>query len=65
MRGFPVRHVDVEAQLVTETGAAILTTLVTPGPALDMTLERVGYGAGHKSFAIPNVVRVTIGERSE
>ena len=61
MRGFPVRAVDVEAQLVTETGAAILSTLVTPGPPLDMTLERSGYGAGHKSFAIPNVVRVTIG----
>ena len=64
MRGFPVRSLDVEAQLVTETGAAILTTLATPGPALDMTLERVGYGAGRKSFAIPNVVRVMIGSSS-
>ena|ERR1700761_8860833 len=63
MRGFPIRAVDVEADLVTATGAAILTTLVTPGPALDMTLERVGYGAGRKKFEIPNVVRVTIGER--
>ncbi|MGA2392278.1 MAG: LarC family nickel insertion protein [Candidatus Lustribacter sp.] len=64
MRGFPVRSLDVEAQLVTETGAAILTTLATPGPARDMTLERVGYGAGRKSFAIPNVVRVMIGSSS-
>lgn len=61
MRGFPVRALDVEAQLVTETAAAILTTLAAPGPPLDMTLERVGYGAGRKTFAIPNVVRVMIG----
>ncbi len=62
MRGFALRALDVEAELVTVTGAAILSTLATPGPALDMTLERVGYGAGRKKFAIPNVVRVMIGE---
>jgi uncharacterized protein (DUF111 family) len=61
MRGYPVRATDIEAQLVTDTGAAILTTLAPPGPAIDMTLERVGYGAGRRSFAIPNVVRVMIG----
>jgi uncharacterized protein (DUF111 family) len=62
MRGCPLRAIDVEAQLVTETGAAILTTLAAPGPAFDMTLERIGYGAGRKTFAFPNVVRVMIGE---
>jgi uncharacterized protein (DUF111 family) len=61
VRGFDVRAVDVEAQLVTETGAAILTTLGTPGAAPAMTVERSGYGAGHKAFAFPNVVRVAIG----
>ena len=65
VRGFPVRAVDVESELVSMTGAAILTTLVQPGPAIDMTLERVGYGAGRKQFDIPNVVRVMIGERTE
>jgi uncharacterized protein (DUF111 family) len=64
MRGFAVRSVDVEAQLVTETGAAILTTLAVPGPPFEMTLEQIGYGAGRRSFAIPNVVRVMIGERA-
>ena len=64
MRGFPLRTTDIEAELVTVTGAAILSTLATPGPALGMTLERIGYGAGRKQFAIPNVVRVTIGERT-
>lgn len=60
VRGFSVREVDVEAQLVTETGAAILTTLGSPGPPLPMTPERSGYGAGRKTFAFPNVVRVTV-----
>ena len=64
MRGFPVRALDIEAELVTVTGAAILTTLAQPGPALEMTLERIGYGAGRKKFEIPNVVRVMIGERT-
>jgi uncharacterized protein (DUF111 family) len=63
MRGYPVRATDIEAQLVTETGAAILATLASPGPAIDMTLERVGYGAGRTSFAVPNVVRVMTGSR--
>jgi len=42
-----LRAIDVEAQLVTETGAAILTTLAAPD-GVDITLERVGYGAGAK-----------------
>jgi uncharacterized protein (TIGR00299 family) protein len=63
LRGFPLRAVDVEAELVTTTGAAILSTLVTAaGERVDMTLERIGYGAGRRDFAIPNVVRVMIGE---
>ncbi len=62
MRGFPLRALDAEAELVTVTGAAILSTLAQPGPALEMTLERIGYGAGRKKFAFPNVVRVMIGE---
>jgi uncharacterized protein (DUF111 family) len=63
MRGFPLRVLDIEAELVTSTGAAILTTLAQPGAAPDMTLERIGYGAGRKVFTVPNVVRVMIGER--
>jgi uncharacterized protein (DUF111 family) len=62
MRGFALRPLDVEAELVTVTGAAIVSTLATAGPAPAMTLERVGYGAGRREFAFPNVVRVTIGE---
>ena len=66
LRGMPLRATDVEAEMVTTTGAAILTTLVTaPGKRVDMTLERVGYGAGRKNFDLPNVVRVMIGVSTE
>jgi uncharacterized protein (TIGR00299 family) protein len=58
--GWPTRAVDVAGELVTPTAAAILTTLARPGRP-DMTVERVGYGAGRSDFTIPNVTRVTIG----
>jgi uncharacterized protein (TIGR00299 family) protein len=65
LRGMPLRAVDIDAELVTTTGAAILSTLATnAGERVDMTLERVGYGAGRKNFDVPNVVRVMIGETS-
>jgi uncharacterized protein (TIGR00299 family) protein len=54
-----------QAELVTPTGAAIVTTLASfdrPG----MTIEKVGYGAGTKDFeAWPNVMRIWIGEEIE
>lgn len=61
MRGWPTRSVDVDGELVTTTAAAILTTLATPGPRPDLTVERIGYGAGRSDFSIPNVTRVMIG----
>ena len=62
LRGMPLRATDIEAELVTTTGAAILSTLArSPGERVDLTLERTGYGAGRREFAVPNVVRVMIG----
>jgi uncharacterized protein (TIGR00299 family) protein len=58
--GWPTRTVDVEGELVTPTGAAILTTLARPGRP-DLTVERIGYGAGRSDFTIPNVTRIFIG----
>ena len=66
LRGAPLRATDVEAELVTVTGAAILSTLVaTPGERPNMTVGAIGYGAGRRDFHIPNVVRIMIGERTE
>jgi uncharacterized protein (TIGR00299 family) protein len=61
LRGWPTRTVDAPAELVTTTAAAILTTLGTPGPRPDLTIDAIGYGAGTSDFAFPNVTRVTIG----
>jgi hypothetical protein len=62
LRGFPVYDNGVAAELVTPTGAAILTTLGTPGRLPAMMLERIGWGAGSRELPIPNLLRVLVGE---
>lgn len=63
LRGVPCYSTDVEGELVTPTGAAILSTLASSfGPFPAMTVERTGYGAGFRDLAIPNLLRVVIGE---
>ena len=66
LRGFPVVDTDVRAELVTPTGAAILTTLAAgAGRMPAMTVSAVGYGAGTRDFArSPNVIRCFVGEAS-
>ena len=64
LRGVPVEMPDIEAELVTPTGAALLTTLVrhwSGEPAF--RLERVGTGAGGRDLKEqPNVLRILLGE---
>jgi uncharacterized protein (TIGR00299 family) protein len=64
MRGFPLTDTGVRAELVTPTGAAILTTLATSaGRMPSMTLSSVGYGAGTMDLpGVPNVLRCLIGD---
>ena len=62
LKGAAQRYVDVEGELVTPTGAAILTTLAE-GPAFPpMTVQATGYGAGTKDFPFANVLRLVVGE---
>ena len=61
LRGFPVYDNGIAAELVTPTGAAILTTLGMPGRLPPMTLERIGWGAGTKELPIPNLLRILVG----
>jgi len=62
LRGFPVTGSGIDAELVTPTGAAVLTELGSSfGPPPAMTLETVGYGAGSRELEIPNVLRVMLG----
>jgi uncharacterized protein (TIGR00299 family) protein len=66
IKGTPVFSSGVEGELLTPTGAAILTTLSSGfGPMPAMTVERIGYGAGTSEPAIPNLLRVIIGEVRE
>jgi uncharacterized protein (TIGR00299 family) protein len=63
LRGFPARPGPVEAELVTPTGAAILTTLAKPGELPHFIPQQIGHGAGTREHEnLPNVLRVLIGE---
>jgi pyridinium-3,5-bisthiocarboxylic acid mononucleotide nickel chelatase len=65
LRGFPVVDPGIAAELVTPTGAAILTTLAAgSGRMPAMTIDAVGYGAGTMELAVPNVLRCLVGETS-
>ncbi|HMD34551.1 MAG TPA: nickel pincer cofactor biosynthesis protein LarC [Vicinamibacterales bacterium] len=64
--GAPVYSGEVQKELVTPTGALIVTTYATSfGPIPSMTMDRVGYGAGERDDATtPNVLRVLMGEEA-
>lgn len=64
LQGAPVYSSGAEAELVTPTGAAIVSVLArrfAPFPA--MRIEKSGYGAGTRDLhGRPNVLRLTVGE---
>ncbi len=66
LKALPSRGLDIEAELTTPTGAAIMAAQVdqcTPWP--EMELEAIGYGAGTKSLpGRPNVLRVLLGQQT-
>jgi uncharacterized protein (TIGR00299 family) protein len=64
LRGFPIVDTGVRAELVTPTGAAILTTLGQPALRLPaMVITAVGYGAGTMDLpGTPNVLRCFVGD---
>ena len=64
LKGVPVYAAEATGELVTPTGAAIVTALVkTFGAPPPMTMSGVGYGAGSRDIpAIPNLLRLMLGE---
>jgi uncharacterized protein (TIGR00299 family) protein len=63
LRGVPLAALDVEGELTTPTGAAIVAALADGfGPLPAITVERIGYGAGQMDFPQPNILRVFVGE---
>jgi len=62
MEGKPIYSSGVERELLTPTGAAILTTLSSEFGSMPlMKVERVGYGAGRDNLPHPNLLRLIIG----
>jgi pyridinium-3,5-bisthiocarboxylic acid mononucleotide nickel chelatase len=67
LKGIPVYSTGVESELVTPTGAALVSTLATGfGPVPAMKVERIGYGAGTTDLpGYPNIARLMLGEKAE
>ena len=65
-RDVPTEQTDIRAELVTPTGAAIITSLARSfGPQPPFCQQAVGYGAGRRDLdAIPNLLRLRLGERA-
>ena len=63
LKGVPIYHNNIKSELVTPTGAAIITALAAKfGEMPAMKLEKIGYGSGTKNLEQPNVLRVFYGE---
>jgi uncharacterized protein (TIGR00299 family) protein len=64
LKGAPFYSTEVKGELLTPTGAAIITTVCSEFGALPhLKLEQTGYGAGTREYEkFPNVLRVLIGE---
>jgi uncharacterized protein (TIGR00299 family) protein len=64
LKNIPTYNGGIESEMITPTGAAIIGTLAKSfGERPLMKIERIGYGAGEKEFSIPNLLRVSIGEK--
>lgn len=64
LQSIPIYSTEIEGELCTPTGAAIISTLSeTYGEIKDLIIEKIGYGAGTRDYQdFPNVIRLMIGE---
>ena len=64
LRGVPFYSGDIKGELLTPTGAAIITTVCSEyGPIPRIRTDRTGYGAGTREYEnFPNVLRVFVGD---
>jgi uncharacterized protein (TIGR00299 family) protein len=67
IKGVPFYSTEIAGELVTPTGAAIITTVCAEyGPIPLLKLEHTGYGAGTREYQkFPNALRVLVGEQEE
>ncbi len=64
LKNIPVYGTTIENELVTPTGAAIISTLAESfGPIPKIAINKIGYGAGQRiNKNIPNLLRVVSGK---
>lgn len=67
LKGIPVYSAWVKQELVTPTGAAIVSTLVKKFiPLPELSYEKIGCGAGTRNFReLPNILRAFYGNKKE
>ena len=67
LKGVPLRSSQVEGELTTPTGAAIMATVADEfGQLPGLTVSGIGYGAGTKDWpGQANILRVMVGEVSD
>ncbi len=67
LAGAPVYSSGIQSELVTPTGALLITGYATTfGPVPPMTIQRAGYGAGDRDLdGTPNVLRVLVGDSAD
>lgn len=66
LKNIPVYQTNRKQELVTPTGAAIITTIAKEfGEIPFMKIKNIGYGAGKTKSKYPNILRVFTGEKIE
>lgn len=63
IKGVPAYQTETRGELITPTGAAIITTLAGQyGPMPAMEITAAGYGAGKKKYDRTNLLRTVLGK---
>ena len=67
LTGIPLAYSEIQAELTTPTGAAIMATISDEfGPLPAMRIEQIGYGAGSRDLKQQaNVLRLIVGEQAD
>ncbi len=66
LKNVPVYQTDRMQELVTPTGAAVISTIADRFQSMPpMHIERIGYGCGKTEGSIPPLLRIIIGELAE
>jgi uncharacterized protein (TIGR00299 family) protein len=67
LKGAPIYSTEIEGELITPTGAAIITTVCSEfGQIPEMRVEKTAYGAGTREYkGFPNVLRLILGDTED